>query len=248
MCYLNCVKILCKYGANPNCTSRSYLTPLHVLVFTASESIAINREEEKAQNFEFIRNLLVLLLQYGLDPNVKFSQKTQHILQSLTDMVQNARGPSDLDHVYDLTLTLIQYGADPNVSIPESSMQSCQPAVFRKQCSQILFYYSVLICRKEDLLVDSLQRFSRIVWLYYLCMEHTKLFHCLKVLHAQAGLIPVRGSALCHLLRELYSRPRTLKQICRVAIYSALGRRPGMHANKLSLPGPLKEYLLNFEP
>jgi hypothetical protein len=32
-------------------------------------------------------------------------------------MVQNARVPRDLNHVYDLTLTLIQYGANPNVNI-----------------------------------------------------------------------------------------------------------------------------------
>lgn len=64
------MRILCKHGANPNCSSRSNLTPLHVLVFTASENIPLSREEEKALNFEFIRNLLILLLQYGLDPNV----------------------------------------------------------------------------------------------------------------------------------------------------------------------------------
>ena len=33
VCYLNCVRILLKYGANPNCSSRSNLTPLHVLNF-----------------------------------------------------------------------------------------------------------------------------------------------------------------------------------------------------------------------
>jgi hypothetical protein len=55
VCYLNCVRILCKYGANPNCTSRSNLTPLHVLNFAATENIS-------------------LLLQHGLDPNVRFSQ------------------------------------------------------------------------------------------------------------------------------------------------------------------------------
>ena len=32
-------------------------------------------------------------------------------------MVQNARVPRDLNHVYDLTLTLIQHGANPNVNI-----------------------------------------------------------------------------------------------------------------------------------
>lgn len=256
VCYLNCVRILCKHGANPNCSSRSNLTPLHVLVFTASENIALNREEEKAQNFEFIRNLLVLLLQYGLDPNVRFSQRTQYILQSLMDMVHNARGPSDINHVYDLTLTLIQYGANPNINISTSESvavchsQYSQSLLFLKKSSNhILYYYVMLICRKEELLLDPQQRFARIVWLYYLCMNHRELFACLKVLYTQqTGLVPVRGSALCNLVRELYARPRTLKQICRVVIYVALGRRPGMHVNKLPLPSPLKDYILNFEP
>ena len=80
VCYLNCVRILCKYGANPNCANRSDLTPLHVLVFMASENIALNKENEKKQGFEFVRNLLTLLLQHGLDPNVQFSQRSSHIL------------------------------------------------------------------------------------------------------------------------------------------------------------------------
>ena len=74
VCYLNCVRILCKYGASPNCTSRSNLTPLHVLNFAATENISLARDEDKAAGFEFVRNLLTLLLQHGLDPNVRFSQ------------------------------------------------------------------------------------------------------------------------------------------------------------------------------
>ena len=81
VCYLNCVRILCKHGANPNCSSRSNLTPLHVLCFTASENMAVSNPEDKAQNFEFIRNLLVVLLQHGLDLNVRISKRTHHILQ-----------------------------------------------------------------------------------------------------------------------------------------------------------------------
>ena len=63
VCYLNCVRILCKFGANPNCYTRSHLTPLHVLVFTASENISLAREEEKRDGFDFIKQLLQLLLQ-----------------------------------------------------------------------------------------------------------------------------------------------------------------------------------------
>ena len=59
--------------------------------------------------------MLTLLLQHGLDPNVRFSQRSHHILLSLMDMVQNARSPKDLNFVYSLTLTLLQYGANPNM-------------------------------------------------------------------------------------------------------------------------------------
>ena len=68
---MNCVRILCKHGANPNCSSRPNLTPLHVLLFSASENISLSREEEKSGAFTFIRQLLVILLQHDLDPNVR---------------------------------------------------------------------------------------------------------------------------------------------------------------------------------
>ena len=117
VCYLNCVRILLKYGANPNCSSRSNLTPLHVLNFTATENISLSRDEDKVNGFTFVRSLLTLLLNHNLDPNVRFSQRSNHILLSLLDMVANARAPKDLTYVYDLTLTLITYGANPNVTI-----------------------------------------------------------------------------------------------------------------------------------
>ena len=85
-----------------------------------TENISLSRDEDKAQGFEFVRNLLTLLLNHGLDPNVKFSQRANHILLSLMDMVQNARQPKDLTYVYDLTLTLITYGANPNVIIDDA--------------------------------------------------------------------------------------------------------------------------------
>jgi hypothetical protein len=59
--------------------------------------------------------------------------------------------------------------------------------------------------------------------------------------------MPVR-SGLCSVIKELYSSPRSLKQMCRVAIHNAVGQKSGMHVNKLPLPVPLKEYILNFEP
>lgn len=83
--------------------------------------------------------------------------------------------------------------------------------------------------------------------LYYMAMEHRPLYACLKLLYTQAGLVPMR-SALCRLIRQLYTQPRTLKQMCRVTVYNAVGRCIALSVNKLPLPGPLKDYLLNFDP
>lgn len=253
VCYLNCVRILCKHGANPNCSSRSNLTPLHVLMFTASESIALSRQDEKAQNFEFIRNLLVLLLQYGLDPNVRLTQKTPHILPALIDMVSQARFPADLAHVHSFTLALIQYGADPNIRVPppdQISVCHSQPSGLKRPSNHVLYYYIVTICRKEDIVMDPAQNFVSLIMIFYFCMDHHPLFSCLKVIFTalHSGIISVKGTALLNVIRELNSTPRTLKQISRVCIYKALRQCPGVHANKLPLPPVLKDYLLNFEP
>ena len=96
-------------------------------------------------------------------------------------------------------------------------------------------------------MLDPEQRYARIIILYYMAMEHRPLYACLKLLYTQAGLVPMR-SALCRLIRQLYTHPRTLKQMCRVTIYNAVGRCPALSINKLPLPGPLKEYILNFDP
>lgn len=249
--YLSCVRLLCRHGANPNCSSRSNLTPLHVLMFTASENTALSREAEKAAAFTFIRQLLVILLQHGLDPNVRFSQRTPHILLSLMDMVQNARSPNDLDHVCDLTLTLLQHGADPNVNIStmEPMIFHSQSSVFLKKCSsQVLYYYVQLLLRnKEELLNDSEMRFTKLLNLYYYSMCHCELNQCLKILYTQISLVPMR-KVLADVLRDLYTQPRSLKQICRVCIYNALDRQTQQKVNKLPLPPMLREYLLSFEP
>lgn len=265
VCYLNCVRILCKFGANPNCSSKSNLTPLHVLMFTGTENISLARVEEKTEAFEFIRNLLTLLLQHGLDPNVRFSQRSHHILLSLMDMVQNARSPKDLNFVYSLTLTLLQYGANPNMvsgnglggqsgynlsRVLSDPRRPRDNAYIRRQTNhQVLYMYCQTLINKDHLLSDQQHTFSRLINLYFMAMDHKDLFQCLKILSAQLSINPVRScQTLYSVIKDLYNKPRTLKQMSRVAIYKAVGHKPATAAAKLPLPAVLKEYLLNFDP
>ncbi|KAG8186311.1 hypothetical protein JTE90_007332 [Oedothorax gibbosus] len=248
--YLNSVRLLCKFGANPNCSSRSNLTPMHVLVFTASEYIILNREEEKNNAFAFIRQLLVILLQHGLDPNVQFSARYEHILKALMDMVTNARVPNDLNYVYDLTLALLQYGADPNKSIgsSEATIRHSQSSVFLYvQSNWVLCHYIQLIVRKEELLSDSEETFAKLIWLYYYCMNHKELYKCFKIMATQTTLIPT-GSVVAGILRHMRTHPRSLKQMARVAICGTLNNKVAQNVNRLPLPPQLKEYLLDWKP
>ena len=243
-----------KYGANPNCSYRANLTPLHVLVFTVSENITLNCDIQKNLNFEFIKNLLILLLTHGLDPNVRVSNRTQHILQSCMDMIQNVRDCRDINYIYELTLTLIQYGANSDISvnileaIKNNPMQHAQ-SVWKTK-NYVLYYYIMLVSRKENLIMDPELSFSKIIMLFYLVMQHKPLFECLKILHTQQlSLVPGKMTEpLTCIIRDLYRRPRSLKQMCRVRIHNCLNRRPGLYINKLNLPNQLKDYLLNFEP
>lgn len=295
MCYLNCIRILLQHGANPNCSYRSNLTPLHVLIFTVSENLTLNCDMQKQNNFDFIKNILLLLLQHGLDCNITY----QHILQSVMDMVQNLRSCPDMLCIYELALTLIQYGANPNIvlngkatsgsAIVTSEIASFGDNIrsnggggaggsetngnnvnansnfrgnsgqnngngnngsFRTHSRYILFYYIILITKKEFLLTDAKQTFARIIYLFYYSMAHEPLYNCLKCLHNfYVAQVPNRSTEnLITLITSLYRKPRTLKQICRQTVYNSLNNKLAQNINKLNLPGPLKEYVLNFEP
>lgn len=275
MCFLNCIRILLQHGANPNCSYRSNLTPLHVLIFTVSENFTLHCETQKLNNFDFIKNILLLLLQHGLDCNITY----QHVLQSVMDMVQNLRNCNDMLSVYELAKILILYGADPNdvlngkvtagsaivrSTIDHYSLRgqhvnygctdgnessSVFRGSFRTNSRYTLFYYIILITKKEFLLTDPNRAYARIIHLFYYSMCHEPLYNCLKSLHNfYVAQVPNKSTEnLISLITSLYKQPRTLKQICRQSVYKSLNHKLALNINKLNLPGPLKEYMLSFE-
>lgn len=280
VCYLNCIRILLQNHANPNCSYHSNLSPLHVLAFTVSENFTLNCDTQKRTNFEFIKNILLLLLQHGLDCN----QTYPHVLQTVMEMVSNVRTTSDMLCLYELALTLIQYGADPNIVLslkptPGSTtfsheiahfnenichMEIAEPDPgpvlrqytvehfrnsFRTNSRYILFYYTNLITKKEFLLTDPELTYTRIIQLFFITMQHESLYNCLKSLYNfYVAQVPNKKTEqLVSLISELYRKPRSLKQLCRLAIYTRLNRKLAQNINELKLPGPVKEYVLNFE-
>ena len=95
---------------------------------------------------------------------------------------------------------------------------------------------------------NEMMHFARIIRLYYMVMYHIPLYSCLKILYAHLNPNNPNKSALYNVIRDLCSKPRTLKQMSRVIIYNAVGQRPALTVNKLPLPTALREYVLSFEP
>lgn len=269
-----------QHGANPNCSYRSNLTPLHVLIFTVSENftVSVNCDIQKRANFDFIKNILLLLLQHGLDCN-----SLQHVLQSIMEMVQNVRSvTTDILCIYELTLLILQYGADPNVILNSKQVSGSMTAVsealasgsnqirhlaaapvsdnslnndnmrnsFRNNArNYILFYFIMLITRKEFILTNPERDYTKIVYLFYYTMRHDVIYSCLKSLH-NLFIVQVPNKStehLVNLISQLYRNPRSLKQICRVSIYESLNRKLANNINRLNMPLPIKDYVLNFE-
>lgn len=258
---------------------------MHVLIFTVSENFTLNCDIQKRSNFDFIKNILVLLLQHGLDCNITY----QHILQSVMDMVQNLRTTNDMLCVYELAKTLIQYGADPNdvlngrtttgsaivgSEITNYSMRQhvidggggggggngggvnnggdvvgTYRGSFRTNSRYILFYYVILITKKEFLLTDPTAAYAKIINLFYYSMEHEPLYNCLKSLHNfYMAQVPNKTTEnLISLIKTLYRKPRQLKEMCRQVVYKSLDNKLALKMNKLNLPGPIKDYVLNFD-
>ncbi|XP_005188437.1 ankyrin-2 [Musca domestica] len=302
VCFVNCIRILLQHGANPNCSYHHNLTPLQVLVFTVSENFTLSSDTLRQTNFDFIKNILLLLLQHGLDCN----QTYQNILQAVMDMVRNVRDVSDLNRIHDLTLTLIQYGADPNIvlsnmttggaiysneiarfgdalgltgsssesngaggagTVANSGNTNGNSSVgetaatrqslgdtsfrnsFRTNSRYLLFYYIVLITKKDFILNDPDVTFTRIILLFYATMQHDTLYNCLKSLHNfYVAQVPSKKTEqLIAVISSLYRKPRSLKQLSRLAIYESLNRKLAQNVNKLKLPGMLKDYVLNFD-
>lgn len=219
---------------------------------------------------------MILLLQHGLD--CKKAISPQHILQSIIDMTQNVRRCTDILCIYELTLLILQYGGSCNVILnsiqPSSSTAVGNIAIIGEiesgrhqlQVSQngsenlrssfrnngrnyILFYFIMLITRKEFILTDPDKTYLKIINLFYATMQHDVLYSCLKSLHNLFTLqVPTKTTEfLINYISHLNRKPRTLKELSRVTIYECLDNKLAQNINRLNLPPPMKDYVLNFE-
>lgn len=200
-----------------------------------------------SQDMLCIYELALTLIQYGANPNIVLNGKATsgsaivtNEIASFGDSIRTTNGQHNNN----------DSSNSANGTGYRSNNGGSSDGSFRTHSRYILFYYIILISKKEFLLTDPKQTYARIIYLFYYSMSHESLYNCLKCLHNfYVAQVPNRSTeSLIALISSLYRRPRSLKQICRQTVYKSLNNKLAQNINKLNLPGPLKEYILNFEP
>lgn len=204
-----------------------------------------------------IHDLTLTLIQYGADPNIVLSSMTtggaiysNEIARfgdalGLTGSSAESNNASSSDGS--------SGGGAPSAGVASGTRQSLGDTSFRNSfrtnSRYLLFYYIVLITKKDFILNDPDVTFTRIILLFYATMQHDTLYNCLKSLHNfYVAQVPSKKTEqLITVISSLYRKPRSLKQLSRLAIYESLNRKLAQNVNKLKLPGLLKDYVLNFD-
>lgn len=185
-----------------------------------------------------VYELAKTLIQYGADPNDVLNGRTTTGSAIVGSEIANY-GDSMRQHVID---------GGPGGSDATRDGGGYRGS-FRTHSRYILFYYVILITKKEFLLTDPTAAYAKIIYLFYYSMEHEPLYNCLKSLHNfYVAQVPNKTTEnLIALIKTLYRKPRRLKEMCRQVVYKSLGNKLALKMNKLNLPGPIKEYVLNFD-
>ncbi|KAL4233740.1 hypothetical protein ACF0H5_008420 [Mactra antiquata] len=260
-------ELLLKNGAKCNYISEDRKTCCSLLAEIAKK--ILKRSNNEGQTFvqtdfalqkkygEFINNLLVIFLKYGLNPNYTTTKKSPHLSggsgNALIEFVRvtvHARRREDFKMVHDWLLTLLQWGADPDLESYPSDPIIChsQSSIFlQRQSTQAMSHYIHEIKELQAIFVNG--NAEEMLCLFYKTMDHKVLFDCISTACFMAKFHPLgaTGQKFLSVLNKMAENPRSLKQIARVSIYKSVGRKLTTTVDELPLPKAMKQYLLNIE-
>ncbi|CAH1799291.1 unnamed protein product [Owenia fusiformis] len=259
--FLRLIDTLCRHGADCNAMLAS---PSGIVALLARFGQRIVGPDGlrwtgnlKQLHASFLNDLLQLFLRHNLNPNCITNMTKKHLeggsgngLIEFVRLTQSIRTPSDLDIIYDWILTLLQWGANPDIEPYPSEPIIChsQSSIFLKpKGTQAVNHYMYDIQDFRSFFDGG--HAERLLYLFYNVMDHEPLFQCLGTAKFMSRFDPHRApnGQFMSILQGLSKEPRSLKQIARVSIYKAMGRRLATGVPQLHYPNPLKKYLLDVE-
>jgi len=262
---LEAVRLLLKNGAKCNFISEDQKTCCSLLADLAKKILQnsqgdrqVERDASVRQRYaQLVNEILVIFLQYGLNPNYTTTKKSPHMCggsgNGLIEFVRitiHARNSEDFEMAHMWLRTLLQWGANPDLEPYPSDPIIChsQSSIFlRKQSTQPVSHYIHEL--KELQAIFEKGHAEELLYLFYNTMDHKILFECLSTASFMARLHPMgdMGQKFLTVLNTMTEQPRSLKQTARVAIYKALGRKLKPGVDQLPLPNAVKRYLVDIE-
>lgn len=254
---LDSVELLLKYGGNPDFVGENEVTCSTLLAKIACRYFSDHNEHSKQIFANFLNNLLVVLLKYGLNVNYASQKKRQHLMggtgNALIEFVRlmvHSSATREFEAIHMWLKTLLQWGGNPDMEPYPSEPIIChsQSSIFlKKQGTQAVTHYIHGVKEFESLFADG--HAQELLLLFYKTMDHKVLYECLNTARFMTRFHPLgaTGKHFLSMLTSLTENPRSLKQMSRVVIYKSLDRQLARGVNKLPLPDPLKDYLLEVE-
>lgn len=183
-----------------------------------------------------IYELTLLILQYGGNCNVILNTKQQpsNTNTGSVAIIGELEGANQMRH---------------QLQVTPSGSENLRNSFRNNGRNFILFYFITLIMKKEFILTDPDKNYLKIINLFCATMRHDVLYSCLKSLHNLFILqVPSKTTEyLINYIGNLHKKPRSLKELSRVTIYECLDNKLAQNINRLNLPPPMKDYVLNFE-
>ena len=264
--YVQLLKVLLDAGADPNVASPSKLSPLLSLLEMVDKSP--QRPFLTVQTAHRLLTLIYLLIENGanteadmdeIDGPGRYVVGCFDMLKGLIQPTNNCSSVQTLDVLHTLATGLIQHGASTNVyenisqldDIPIEGRAKSGPPMH-----QHTFLYQYLLFGMLNLkLVNEGPRYMNLFNVLYSQIEHSLLHDVLAM--AQAQFLQRHDYVDCEckscdnfrlLLDSVRDKPRSLKVLCRLAVYNSVKGRLVFTIPYLPLPPALKSYLMSFQP
>ena len=260
--YVQLLKMLLDAGADPNASSESKLPPLLSLLERIDESPTGNVMIVDSAHRMLI--LIHILIENGANTKAGIGPGRHEIgcfdmLKGLIHAITKGSTVQTLDVLHTLVIGLIQRGASTNVyenifeldDIPVEGRANSDPKMH-----QHAFLYQYLVFGMLNLrFVNEGPWYMNIFNVLYCQIEHSLLHAALAM--AQAQFLHRHDYVDCEckscdnfrlLLDSVKDKPRSLKVLCRLAVYYSVKGRLVSTVPYLPVPPALKSYLMSFQP
>lgn len=237
----SCVRVLCRYGADPNVINAFGDNAITLLLSSLSRWLYHASDDPNRLDvlLRFTDDMLRLFLSHGLDARVVLRKNLKQFVIIFNSTILDA---AFVQHLNRLLRRVVRAGGDPNrFGVGELAFGGCsRKYTVSYYLARGLYIHSRYHNRSAfdilDVFKTTLSRRHLDACVAGICASIEDEF--------EAG---ERSAEVCQHVRAVAASPRALKTLCRIAVCCAIRWRVERHARSLPLPPALQDYIYSLE-